>query len=151
MIKPKNFFSVLVLIYIVFTLSYKTVYGANNCSPPCNTSETCTFIPPSTYQCIAAPKLRVGQDYFVSNPVSQFSTPADIINKLIPYLFTFAGIALLVILIASGFSYLTSGGDEKKVGQARGRITAGLVGFIIMFSAYWLTQIVEYLFHIKIF
>lgn len=88
--------------------------------------------------------------YLVRN-ITSFCNLADIINKLLPYVFTLSGIVLFLLLLASGFEFLTSAGDEKKLQQAKGRITSALVGFIIIVAAYWLTQIVEFLFHIKIF
>lgn len=124
------------LILLFLSFFTKNVYAVSTVPQP-PTSKFCN--------------LKLG-DYIVQNALEdRFCNIADIINKLIPYFFTFAGIALLVVLIASGFSYLTSGGDEKKVSQAQGKITAALAGFIIIIAAYWLTQIVEYLFHIKIF
>ncbi len=77
------------------------------------------------------------------------STVGDILGTLTPWLFTFAGIALFVYLIMAGFSYLTSAGDPKKLESAKGKITAALIGFIVVFVAYWLVQIVAYIFGLE--
>lgn len=37
---------------------------------------------------------------------------------------------------------MTARGDPKAVAAAQARITTALVGFIIIFAAYWLVQIV---------
>lgn len=81
----------------------------------------------------------------------ELNTIGDIINALIPYIFALAGIILLFLLIWGGFGYLTSGGDPKKVESARGKLTHAIVGFIIIFVAYWLVQILETIFGIQIF
>lgn len=81
----------------------------------------------------------------------RFSNIGDIINVLIPYIFALAGIILLFLIIWGGFGYLTSGGDPKKVESARGKLTHAIIGFIIIFVAYWLVQILETIFGIQIF
>lgn len=84
------------------------------------------------------------------DPLSIIATPkfgpgaqiGTIISALLPYLFPLAGIVLLLFLLFAGFQYLTSGGDPKKVEQAKERLTSALIGFIIVFAAYWIVQIV---------
>lgn len=71
-----------------------------------------------------------------------------IISALIPYLFVFAGLLLFVYLIIGGFSYLTSGGEPKAMEQAKGKVTNAIIGFIIIFIAYWVVQIFHYIFKI---
>lgn len=74
----------------------------------------------------------------------------DIINALLKYLFVFAGLALLVYLIIGGFSLMTSGGDPKKVEAGKGAVTNAILGFLIIFAAYWITQIVGMVFNLNV-
>lgn len=66
----------------------------------------------------------------------------QIISEFIKYLFPLAGILLLLYLIYGGFSLMTSGGDPKAVQGAKSKITNALVGFVIIFVAYWIVQFV---------
>lgn len=66
----------------------------------------------------------------------------EIISGILPYLFTIAGLLLLLYLLLGGFQLMTSGGDPKKMQEAKGKLTNALVGFIIVFVSYWLVQIV---------
>lgn len=75
----------------------------------------------------------------------------DIINALVPYIFALAGLALLFILIWGGFELMTSAGDPKKMEAAKGKLTNAVIGFIIIFVAYWLVQILEVIFGLTIF
>ncbi len=68
-------------------------------------------------------------------------TIGDIISKILPYIFTISGIVLLVYLIFGGFQLMTSGGDPKAAGSAKSHITNALVGFLIIFVAFWIVQI----------
>jgi hypothetical protein len=66
--------------------------------------------------------------------------PGEIITRFLPYIFVVAGLILLLYLVFGGLSLLTSGGDPKAVQVAKGRITTALIGFIIVFVAYWIVQ-----------
>ncbi|KKS83938.1 MAG: hypothetical protein UV59_C0029G0010 [Candidatus Gottesmanbacteria bacterium GW2011_GWA1_43_11] len=70
----------------------------------------------------------------------------SIISCLLPYVYAFAGVGLLLFLMAAGFSYLTSAGDAKKAEAAKGKLTAAVIGFIIIVVAFWVTQIVNTVF-----
>ncbi len=72
----------------------------------------------------------------------------DIVTAIIPYFFTFAGILLLIYLIMGGFELMTSQGNPKAVESGRGKITFALYGFLIVFIAFWIVQIVGLLFGI---
>ncbi len=72
-----------------------------------------------------------------------------VVTAVLPYVFAFSGILLLFFLISAGFDLLTSAGDAKKTEQAKEKLTGALIGFIIVFSAYWIWQIVKYIFGIK--
>lgn len=68
-------------------------------------------------------------------------TIGGIINSAVPFIFGFAGLALLIMLIAGGFGVLTSAGDAKKLASASQRLTYAILGFLVIFVAYFLVQI----------
>ncbi|MCJ7792988.1 MAG: hypothetical protein MUP45_03365 [Candidatus Marinimicrobia bacterium] len=74
-----------------------------------------------------------------------------VVSALIPLIFSLAGLLLFGFLIMGGFELLTSAGDPKKVESAKSRLTGALAGFLIIFVAYWLIQILEVIFGIKVF
>lgn len=67
---------------------------------------------------------------------------SSIISDLIPYFFAGAGILLLLYLLFGGLQLMLSRGDPKAVQDAKGKITNAFIGFLIVFTAYWLVQIV---------
>ena len=88
-----------------------------------------------------------------SGPVNPFSTATNlggIVGSLIPYFFTTAGILLLLYFILGGFDLMVSAGDPKKAQSANGKITGALVGFVIVFSAYWIVQLTANLLGIQV-
>lgn len=86
------------------------------------------------------------------NSITDFKalTPAIIINTLIPVFFIIAGLVLFAMLIGGGFTIFLSTGNPEKIKQGTGMITNGLVGFLIMFAAYWIIQLVEYSLGVKL-
>jgi len=85
-----------------------------------------------------------------TKPFSRVSVSLGvIISELLKYLFPFTGLLLFVYLLIGGFSYLTSGGEPKAMEQAQSKITNAIVGFIIVFVAYWVVQIFEFMFGIS--
>lgn len=72
----------------------------------------------------------------------QGATLGMIIQKAIPWIFTFAGIGLLLYLLYGGFHLMISGGEPKAVAEAKAKITGALIGFVIVFVAFWITQII---------
>ena len=86
-------------------------------------------------------------DKYLPQPGDMY-TLGDIISRVMTYIFVFAGIGLLLMLIMSGFSYLTSAGDPKKLEQGKARLTNAILGFVIIFAAYWVVQIAGIIFGI---
>jgi len=76
-----------------------------------------------------------------SNP-----TIGGIINAAIPIVIGLAGLGLLIMIISAGYTFMTSAGDAKKMEQGKQMLTNAILGFIIVFAAYWLVQILGIMF-----
>ncbi len=71
----------------------------------------------------------------------------DIIGQIFStYIFYAAGIALLIYLIIGGFQFMLSRGDPKATQAAQARISNAVIGFIIIFLAFIIVQLVGQLF-----
>lgn len=64
----------------------------------------------------------------------------SVISGLLKIIFPIAGFLLLLYLLYGGFQLMTSGGDPKAIQDAKSKITYALVGFLIVFTAFWLAQ-----------
>ena len=71
-----------------------------------------------------------------TNPFEE--TIAEIINVALSLL----GIVAVVIILIGGFKWMTSGGDETNVGDARKFIFAGVIGLAIIMSSWALATFV---------
>lgn len=76
-------------------------------------------------------------------------TIGDIINMVLPYVFVIAGLILLFMLILGGIQLMTAAGNPDKTKAGYGRITHALIGFLIVFVAYFVSQLVEVMLGVK--
>lgn len=74
------------------------------------------------------------------------SSVGPIISKALPIIIGLAGLGLLVMLISAGYTFMTSAGDAKKMEKGKQQLTFAIVGFLIVFGAYWVVQIVGVMF-----
>jgi hypothetical protein len=72
-------------------------------------------------------------------------TLGEIVGNLLPYIFVFAGLGLLFYIIYGGYHYIVALGDPKGLQEARGKLLNALIGFFIIFAAYWIVQIAGYI------
>lgn len=73
-----------------------------------------------------------------------YDTPASLINVIVPNLFILAGVIFLFLMIFAGVSIIR-GDSAKAVEESKKQLTTAVIGFVIMFSAYWIVQVVEFI------
>jgi pilus assembly protein TadC len=69
-----------------------------------------------------------------------------IIGTFMVVLFIIAIITCLFFIIFGGYRYITAAGDQGKTAQARTHIIAALVGLIIALCAFFIVNMVSYVF-----
>lgn len=68
--------------------------------------------------------------------------PRFLIGRLIQVLLSLLGVVAVVIIMYAGFIWMTSGGDEDKIGQAKRTLTNAVIGLVIILSAWAITTFV---------
>lgn len=66
------------------------------------------------------------------------STVASIIRVAMSLL----GIVAVVIILIGGFKWMTAGGNDEQVGEAKKWIFSGIIGLVIILSAYALASFI---------
>ena len=87
----------------------------------------------------------------LSNFKFKDATVGKVIGDFLPYVYVIAGLVLLFMLISGGIELMTAAGNPGKSKSGYGKITAGLIGFVIIFVSYFVLQIVETVLGITIF
>ncbi len=71
------------------------------------------------------------------------SAPAEnIVANIISVVLGLLGILFVVLMIFSGYQWMTAGGNEETVKKAQGRIKNAIIGLIIVVMAYAVTAFV---------
>ncbi len=70
-----------------------------------------------------------------------FDTPATLVNLVVRNLFVVAGVILFAMILYSGFLFIQGGTKGKD--QARTVMTTAVAGFLLMFAAFWIVQIIK--------
>jgi hypothetical protein len=82
---------------------------------------------------------------------ASLKTPGAVISKaLVYYIFPIAGIILFMVLLFGGFQMLTGANDSKATTEGKQKITSAIIGFLLLFAAYWIAQLLELIFGISI-
>lgn len=89
--------------------------------------------------------LRLNNDTAIQD---YYKDPASLINLLVRNLFVGAGIILFFLLILAGYKFILGG--KKGVDEAKTLATNAILGFVIMFCAYWVVQLIKILFGVEI-
>ena len=70
------------------------------------------------------------------------SDPRAVAVQVVTYLLTFLGIIAVVVILLGGFRWMTAGGNEDNVASAKKTVIAGMIGLVIVLSAYVIVNFV---------
>ena len=70
-----------------------------------------------------------------------YNTPGKLVNLAVKNLFIVAGILIFGLIILAGLSYIKDSSQGKE--EAQKLLTGAVIGFAVMFSAYWIMQIIK--------
>lgn len=64
------------------------------------------------------------------------------VGAIIKVALSFLGVIAIIIVLIGGFKYMTAGGKDDKLKEAKGWIISGIIGIAIILSAYAITTFV---------
>ncbi|MBI4778984.1 hypothetical protein HY797_00845 [Candidatus Falkowbacteria bacterium] len=68
--------------------------------------------------------------------------PRQVAADIIKFILGFLGIIAVIIVLYAGFKWMTAGGNEENVAAAKKMLINGIIGLIIILSAYALTNFI---------
>ena len=78
-----------------------------------------------------------------NTPISaKYSNFSFLVNLLVRNLFVVAGVLLFLMIIIAGVKMVSGG--KKGLEEGRNILGVAFAGFILMFSAYWIVQLIKY-------
>ncbi|HRN71169.1 MAG TPA: hypothetical protein PLS49_08375 [Candidatus Woesebacteria bacterium] len=82
----------------------------------------------------------------IKSPLVGINNLGDLINVLMSFIVPLAGIILFFILIWGGYDILMSQGESDKVESGKNKITAGIIGIVLLVLSYLITNVIGYIF-----
>lgn len=105
-----------------------------------------TYVAPAIVGILSAPAIALGQDgpRVPTDPVGDPDPVNDLdidgilalLTRVANILVAFVAVIAVIFIVIGGFKYVTSGGDEDKIGSARETITYGIVGLAVSLLAF---------------
>jgi hypothetical protein len=68
--------------------------------------------------------------------------PRTTVARLINVAMLFLGIIAVVLILLAGFKWMTAGGNEDKAGEAKKLMGAGVIGLVIVLSAWGIANFI---------
>ena len=78
----------------------------------------------------------------ISGETAKLTGIIALLNIVLRLIFIFAGIWALLNIIIAGISFISAGGDAKKVASAWARIWQSLLGLVIIVSSFLLAAVI---------
>ncbi len=68
-----------------------------------------------------------------------------VFGQVVNWLLILSGSVALIFVILSGISFITSGGDQKKIDQAKKTLTYAIIGLLVIFLSFLIIKIIAYI------
>ncbi|MCD6471237.1 hypothetical protein J7K86_01780 [bacterium] len=88
------------------------------------------------------PNLNEGLENFLAQTNLGNAPLPDVIGRVVKIALSFLGLVAVIIIIVGGFQWMTSGGNEEKIGKAKKLMLSGIVGLVIIVLAYAIASFV---------
>lgn len=82
----------------------------------------------------------------IEGPLQGINNVGDLITKIMEFLIPMGGIILLVVIIWGGYDFMMSQGTPEKLKSAQAKITAGIIGFVLLAVSFLLVKLVQVIF-----
>lgn len=91
------------------------------------------------------PPVDIGSTF--NSPIGQTVGLGDLVSIIVSNAIIIAGVIMIFLLIFGGISIIMGAGQDNPEAAARGKqaATSAVIGFIIIFAAYWIIQIIEFM------
>ena len=85
----------------------------------------------------------IGESF--GSPIGQSISLGDLVGNLVSAAIAIAGVIMVFLFIGGGLAMIAGAGSGDAQGAAKGKqaVTYAIIGFIIVFTAYWIIRIIE--------
>jgi len=85
-------------------------------------------------------------------PVSDITEVGGLVSTIVSVALTLSGVIVLVLFVLGGIGIIAGAGGDNPERMQKGKqtISAAAIGFVIVFAAYWIVQLIEFITGIQI-
>lgn len=87
-----------------------------------------------------------GSAQIINGPLVGITKLTDVITVGTSFLYPFAGVILLFVLMWGGYDFLMSRGDPEKMKSGQAKIGGGVIGFALLMLSYFIAQVLGFIF-----
>lgn len=86
----------------------------------------------------------IGTDFFgYSHVLTTGGGVSKLVSTIVQNLIIIAGLALVILIVYSGFTMVTGAGDPQSFEKSKHNLTSAIIGFIIVVAAWFIVQILQ--------
>lgn len=89
--------------------------------------------------------LDIGGSFFQGHPyLTTLTGLSELVSVLSSNLLVIAGVILIFAIVFAGISMISASGDPQAFARARNMLTAAIIGFVLVVSAWLIVGVVEF-------
>ena len=87
-----------------------------------------------------------------NSPIRNITDIGGLVSTIVSVALTLSGIIVLILFVLGGVGIIAGAGGDNPERMQKGKqtISAAAIGFVIVFAAYWIVQLIEFITGIKI-
>src|SRR4030043_551755 len=89
------------------------------------------------------PALTIDWSGCLSEGVATLNCIPIVFQAIVNWALIFAAIVAIFFIMLSGIKFLTSGGEEKKLGEARATLTYAIIGFVVILLSFAIINLIS--------
>ncbi|OGM55869.1 hypothetical protein A3E15_02595 [Candidatus Woesebacteria bacterium RIFCSPHIGHO2_12_FULL_42_9] len=88
-----------------------------------------------------------------NSPIGQTVGLGNLVSIILSNALLLAGVLMVFFLVVGGIGVISGAGEDnpEKAGKGRQAVTFALMGFLVIFAAYWIIQVIEQVTGVEIF
>lgn len=92
-------------------------------------------------------QIPIGSAWPLSCERGGFCTLSGMVSALLPKILLIGGVIFFILVVIAGVGLIATAGsgDAQGMESRKNFLTYAIIGFIIMFGAYWLLQIINFI------
>ncbi|HJX59322.1 hypothetical protein A2V61_01795 [Candidatus Woesebacteria bacterium RBG_19FT_COMBO_47_8] len=79
------------------------------------------------------------------SPFSEITSVGGLVSTIVNLALVVAGLIFLVMFVVGGIGIISGAGSDSPEKAAKGKqaITTAVIGFVVVFAAYWIVKLIE--------